>query len=423
MPKTSLHSNSLSLNFSTFFFGFLKLFVGGIYIFAGVVKLVDPVGAGIKFHDYLAAFGMSFLQPIALLLGVLAALAEFTLGLSLILGIFKKQIIHTVLGVTVFFTLLTFVLALTNPVTDCGCFGDAIKLTNWQTFYKNLVLLSAVVVIFIFRHKMRQLKGGIRPWLLLIFIVLVGAYIPHYSYHHLPIVDFRPFAVGNHIPSLMKVPVGAPEDEYKTVFYYQKNGETKEFDESNYPWQDSTWVFVEMKSELVKKGFEPPIHNFIIESLSEGDITTQILTSDDYQYLLIAQQLEEIPPKAIDKIKILTDDLLQNGQNLTVVTSSSQQDINSFKSNNNLNSAFANADLTLLKTIIRSKAGLLIVKQGTVIGKYNYNDFPNADYFQNPIGSELVVKSTLKSRLIFVYLLLILGLGIFLILRISPEHN
>lgn len=408
---------------SGFMLFILQLLVGGVYVFAGVVKLVDPVGASIKIHEYLEAFGLSFLQPLSTFLGVIAALIEFVLGISLILGVFKNTVIKLLLGVTLFFTVLTFILALTNPVTDCGCFGDAIKLSNWQTFYKNLFLLAAILGILKFKHLINTIQSVLRSWMLILLVTFIGAFISHYSYHHLPILDFRPFAVGNDLPKLMAIPEGAPVDEFKTVFYYSKNGETKEFDESNYPWQDSTWVFVEMKSELVKKGYEPPIHNFNLENPDKGDITAQVLQSSEFEFLLIVPIAEDIPEKAKTKIKELSENLANTGQYLTYVSASEKQDVNTLLLNQNNDFHFANADLTLLKTIIRSAAGLVILKDGIVLAKYNYKDFPHEDYLGNPLAAALIVKSTLKSKLIFLYLLLFLGAGILLILGINPKHK
>lgn len=403
--------------------GICRIFVGIIYVFSGIVKLVDPVGAGIKFYDYLEAFGLSFLQPIALVLGVLAALAEFALGLALLLNIFKNKVVNILLGVTVFFTLLTLILALTNPVSDCGCFGDAIKLTNWQTFYKNLIIFGAITILYMYKSKLSTIDSMLKQGLLLGLILIIGAAIPHYSYHHLPIIDFRPYAVGNHLPSLMEIPEGAPQDEYKTIFYYSKNDETKEFDESNYPWNDSTWIFVEMKSELIKKGYEPPIHDFIIESQTQGDITSQILNSSNLEFLLITPKLEEVDKKMIQKISQLDDELSKINHSLTIVTSSSEEDIENFKYIISKDLQFANADATLLKTIIRSKAGLVILKDGIVIGKFNYKDYPSYKSLENILAYLLSVKSTLQSKLILLYLLLIFGAGFLLIQKYIPKHN
>lgn len=410
--------NSSLLNIGLWIF---KIFVGLIYVFAGIVKLVDPVGAGIKFHDYLEAFGFTFLQPAALLLAVLSALAEFVLGAALLLNIFKNKVVNTLFGVTVFFTLLTFVLALTNPVSDCGCFGDAIKLTNWQTFYKNLIILAVIGVLFLYKSKLDEIQQPLKKWLLLGLILFIGALIPHYSFHHLPIIDFRPYAVGNHLPSLMEIPEGVPQDEYKSVFYYSKAGETKQFDESNYPWQDSTWVFMEMKSELITKGYEPPIHDFVIESQTEGDLTSHLLNSSNLEFILIAPKLDKLNPNITNKITFLCDNLSDNDQFLTIVTSSTNEDINNFISETNINMKFANADITLLKTIIRSKAGLVVLKDGIVVEKYSYTDYPSGKDLKNIMAHLLSVKSTLKSQLIFLYLLLLFGAGILLIHRFIPK--
>lgn len=392
---------------------------GALYVFAGFVKLVDPVGAQIKLKDYFEAFGLDFLVPIAMLVGVLAALLEFFLGWALILNLFKKISVSVVFGLSAFFTVLTLFLALNNPVSDCGCFGDALKLTNWETFYKNVVLMAFVTFIFVNRNAYNRFHSLKKQWYYSVLVVILGAAIAHMSYYHLPLIDFRPFAVGNHIPTLMQVPAGAPADEYKTVFYYSKNNETKQFSEENYPWQDSTWTFVEMTSELIKKGYEPPIHDFVIDELGRGNITNELLNNKGEEYLLVASKLEEIKNKDYDRIFRVAEWLDRHDRVLTVITASSDDALKKFQNKMGIPMVLAKADETMLKTIIRSKPGLVVLKDGVIIEKYAIRDFPQEQELKNPLANALQNARYRKSKLKILYLFLIFAIGLFVPIRFN----
>jgi len=244
---------------------FSRLFVGIVFVFSGFVKVIDPLGSAYKFADYFTALNLEFLSGAALFFAIFMSVAELCIGIALIFNLVPKLASWGVLAFMAFFTPLTLWLAVANPVSDCGCFGDALILTNWQTFYKNLIILAFVVVIFIFRKKYKPPFNDFFQWTLGFVFAFASVILSVYCLRHLPIIDFRPYHIGANIPEGMTVPEDQKEniDVYESVFIYEKNGEKKEFKVENLP--DSTWKFVDAKHTLLKEGYKPPIHDFTIE--------------------------------------------------------------------------------------------------------------------------------------------------------------
>ena len=277
-----------------------RLVLGIVFIFSGFVKGVDPMGSTYKFTDYFNAFGLGFLEPLAILLAFALAAMEFLIGVSLLFRIKYRLGVWVLLVFISLFTILTFVMALTNPVTDCGCFGDAILLTNWETFFKNLILLPFVLHIFWFRKTAQDVFKPLFSWLAMGVFTLAFVGLEFHAYRHLPLLDFRPYSVGTYIPGKMIIPEGAPQDEFKTYLYYEKDGTVEEFNEDNFPWQDTTWTYVDSKHILVKKGYEPPIHDFTIVDETDTDITPFLLADEGYSFLLVTTHLADADREAME---------------------------------------------------------------------------------------------------------------------------
>ncbi|MDR2040627.1 MAG: DoxX family protein, partial [Bacteroidales bacterium] len=204
-----------------------RILLGIVFVFSGFVKGIDPLGSTYKFIDYFTAFNLSFLSPLAFILAILMNAAEFLIGVSLILRLRMKVSAWAVFLFMCFFTVLTFILALTNPVSDCGCFGDALVLTNWETFFKNLVLMALALIVFLYRKKYEPVYRPVTEWICVVLIAGVIIGISVYCYRHLPLLDFRPYSVGANIPQGMTIPDGMPTDEFKTTLYYEKDGVVK----------------------------------------------------------------------------------------------------------------------------------------------------------------------------------------------------
>lgn len=244
---------------------FSRLFTGFIFVFSGFVKVIDPLGSAYKFTDYFVAMNLEFLSSIALIFAILMSIAELIIGIALVFNLLPKISAWLLLAFMVFFTPLTLWLAVFEPVSDCGCFGDAIILSNWQTFYKNLVILAFTIIVFWQRKRFKPIYNQFYQWALSITFTIASFLIALHCLYNLPIVDFRPYHIGANIEEGMLIPEEEKDniDIYESVFIYEKDGEQKEFSETNLP--DSTWKFLNAEHKLVKKGYEPPIHDFTIE--------------------------------------------------------------------------------------------------------------------------------------------------------------
>ena len=353
-----------------------RLLLGVVFIFSGFVKAVDPMGGAIKIGEYLASFGLSKLQPFAVLLSFNLSAIEFTLGVCMLLGVYRRYTSFLTLLFMVFMTPLTLYLALFDPVSDCGCFGDALVITNWETFFKNIVLTAAAVIAFIYNQRLLQGYTFKVYWFIALYAYFFGVGFAYYNYNHLPVIDFRPYKTGVNIPAQMVVPEGLPVDEYNYTFIYEKDGVQKEFSLEDYPANDSTWTFVDSKTELVKKGYTPPIAGFNIYDEAGDDVTPEILDNPGPVLLLIAPKLEDADDEKMDEINSVYDYALEHNIPFYCVTGSSINAINSWNDNTGAEYPYRMADEVLLKTMIRSNPGLILLKGGTILGKWHYNDIP-----------------------------------------------
>ncbi len=357
-----------------------RFLLGLLFIFSGFVKAVDPWGSAYKFADYFHAFGLAFLESIALPLAIFLSAFEFVLGIVLILGYQKKRAYWALFLFMSFFTLLTFILALTNPVTDCGCFGDAIILTNWETFFKNLIFMVFVFVLFKSRKKVVNVHSTVMEALLIVVFFAGSFILSMNAVRHLPILDFRPYDIGTFIPGEMEVPDGAPRDEYETLLYYKniETGDTEEFTIENYPQDSTRYQFVTSESKLVKKGYEPPIHDFGIMDSDGIDVTDELLSFRGYTLLMISHDLKKANKNALydgnhwSQIQLFTDDL-----RFVPVTASTGSIIDTVSLDAGLDYAFYTGDEIMLKTMIRSNPGFIMLKNGTIISKWGHRDFPS----------------------------------------------
>ncbi|WP_421919861.1 BT_3928 family protein [Marinifilum sp.] len=401
---------------------FSRLIVGLIFIFSGFVKAVDPMGSTYKFTDYFTAFGLDTLTSLAFPLAIFLSTLEFAVGMALVFDA-RKQL--SAWGAMIFmgiFTPLTLVLAITNPVTDCGCFGDALILSNWETFGKNVIILTLTLILF-FGRKQKERSYPLWEQNLLVFLSIVfPIWISVYSYNHLPIIDFRSYHIGANINDGMMIPENAPVDEYKSILKYEKDGLVKEFDETNYPWQDSTWTFVDSEQILIKEGFTPPIHDFSISNETEGDITDQVLHDENYTFILVSKEIDKLNEKSLPGIKDLWLYALEKGYSFIALTASSMEECNEFKTNHEMPIEFYNTDEIQLKTIVRANPGLVLIKNGTILNKWHYNDFPAAKELKGDLAAYSITKhQKLNIKLVFISIISTLLLFICLFLLLSRK--
>ena len=340
------------------------------FLFSGIVKAVDPLGTVYKIEDYLKAFGGWFtdLLPLAGAAAVCLITVEFVLGVCMLLNVRTSWTSWIALLFYLFMTPLTLWIALNNPISDCGCFGDAVVLTNWQTFWKNIVYLCLVIVLLVCRKAIPQLWSNWAEIVLLIIGIGVATGIMEYSYTHLPPMDFRPYKIGNNISTLMEIPDDAEPDIYETTLIYAKDGVEQEFTLENYPKNDSTWTFVNQKSVLIKKGYEAPIHDFEILTMDFEDITYDILESETPVTLITMYDLNKSDRSQIDKVKAL----LEQSEECYILTGSGEADIEDFCMEFGIDeNVFCTIDPVTLKTIVRANPGMFVVQNGTIIEKHN----------------------------------------------------
>ncbi len=363
-----------------------RIVVGTTFVFSGLMKAVDPLGFAYKIQDYLIELGLTALFPLTLPAAVLMVTAEFALGVFLLLAIYRKWTTRLILLFMIFFTPLTLWVAIANPVEDCGCFGDAFVISNWQTFYKNLLLLAGAVLLTVKWKYIRPLFRRKTTHLVAALTLLTGVLFALHNVYRLPVIDFRPYKVGANIPLQMYVD---PEkaDIYETIFIYTKDGVNKEFNEENYPWNDSTWTFVDMKTHLVREGQKPKIEDFSVESLyfddataswqSGGDITDIVLSDPSYTFLMVAYSLEEMQMRHLNHFREVAHYAAEKGYSFYLLTASSPDVVGEWERKQRAGFQFAHVDERTLKTMIRSNPGLMLLKEGTVMGKWDDSRVPS----------------------------------------------
>ena len=355
-----------------------RFLLGALFIFSGFVKAVDPLGFFYKIQDYLTAFGMISWFPsyAPLLVGIVLSAIEFSVGVFLFLGIRRKVASVLALLLMVVMTPLTLYLALANPVSDCGCFGDAWILTNWQTFGKNVVLLVAAVSVFKWQDLLVRFITPKMEWMISMYTFLFVFALSFYCLENLPILDFRPYRIGANIKAGMEIPEGAKPSVFESRFILEKGGKRQEFTLDNYP--DSTWTFVESRTILKEKGYEPPIHDFSMMSLDTWeDITDSVLSDKGYTFLLVAHRIEGADDSNIDLINEIYDYSVEHGYGFYALTSSPEDEIELWRDKTGAEYPFCQTDDITLKTIIRSNPGLLLVKDGTILNKWSDNRLPD----------------------------------------------
>ena len=356
------------------------------FLFSGFVKAVDPLGTVYKIEDYLKAFGGFFtdLLPAAGVAAVMLIATEWLLGWAMLFNIRTKLTCWLSLLFYLFMTPLTLRIALNNPISDCGCFGDALVLTNWQTFWKNVVLLSLVIILLCCKKAIPQLFSWWAELILFLLGAGVAAGVMSYSYTHLPPIDFRPYKVGNHIPTLMEIPEELKPDTTLITLTYEKDGVQQTFDLSNYP--KSGWEFVDQVSIPAKKVYEngelvgtkpvdakAPIHDFEIDNLNDGVITEAILESDEPVTLVVMYDLNKTDRKQLDKLK----NIIHERPNVYFLTGSGEDAIMEMAEElgwdeETTYATFCYTDPVTLKTIVRANPGMFVIQNGTVIEKHNF---------------------------------------------------
>ena len=392
-----------------------RFVLAATFIFSGYVKAIDPLGTLYKLKDYAAAMSLNGLLPDWVLVGVAIALGalEFALGVFMLFAVRRHVVSRITLAFMTAMTVLTLWIFVADPVKDCGCFGDALKLTNGETLLKNIVLVACAALVAWRPTDMARFISRSNQWIVRYYTVAYIVITSVYCLYTLPIFDFRPYHVGTNIKQGMEIPEGAEQPEFESTFLLRKNGETREFTLDNYP--DSTWEYVDTRTVQTKKGYEPPIHDFALTSCDTGeDITEQVLTKKGYTFLLVSPRLAVADDSNFGDIDQIYEYAEENGADFYCVTASANDEIERWRDLTGAEYHFCNADETTLKTMIRSNPGLMLLKDGTIIGKWSHNTLPQTDDLTAPLQQLTIGKaqndSTTK-RLLIVLLTFFLPLS------------
>lgn len=370
-----------------------RIIVAVTFIFSGFVKAIDPIGTQYKLQDYLGSIGMAGILPNWTLLAVAVFLAaiEFCIGIFLLFAIQRRLISKLTVAFMAFMTMVTVWIVVADPVKDCGCFGDALHLTNTETLIKNIVLLVCSLVIMYRPLAMFRFVSKSNQWIVTNYTIVFILVSSGLSLYYLPIFDFRPYHIGVNIPRGMEIPKGAKLPQFKTTFIMEKNGQRKEFTLDNYP--DASWKFIDSKTVQTSEGYIPPIHDFSITDNKTGlDLTNSVLSHKGYTFLLISPHLETADDSNFGDI----DRLYEYAQSYDIpfycLTASTAKAIKRWIDLTGAEYPFCITDEAVLKTIIRSNPGLLLLKDGTIINKWSHNNLPNEAKLSHPISQSSLGK-------------------------------
>ncbi|HPE34774.1 MAG TPA: hypothetical protein PLI65_08265 [Bacteroidales bacterium] len=351
-----------------------QFILGILFLFSGFVKAVDPIGTAYRIEDYLIAYGLDYQFWMTIVLSFLLNAAELLLGGLMFLNIKPRLTAWLVVLMMSVFTLTTLYDALYNPVPDCGCFGDALIMTNWQTFYKNLAI-NVFVIIFVFgRFKLKQVFKTRTEWIVAAALIVFFFGFQYFNFVNLPMFDFRPYRVGNRLTPENPLPV----ENYLT--YRNKiTGETKEYLSPNFPYNDPEWL--ENWEFVSQRIYDPNIiegMNLAIIDFNGENVTQQIINNPDFQFFVVAWNIEDTDKRAFRKINTLYQKAEDANISFIVLTSSSREEVDEFAAQLNLSEhlVFYNVDDIELKTMVRANPGLMLIRDGLILDKWHNNNLP-----------------------------------------------
>lgn len=367
---------------------FCRISVGLLFIFSGLIKANDPLGFSYKLQEYFEVFHITFLDSLALCFAILLCAMEMILGFALLIGVYKKLVAWGLLLIIIFFSFLTFYSAFFKVVQTCGCFGDAIPLTPWQSFSKDLALLLLIVVLFKNKESITPLFSEETGERLLMLSMVFAVGFGCFTYSFSPVVDFLPYKIGANIPDEMKTPPGAMPDEYELTYNLKnkKSGEAKTMTDKEYIksgiWKDTNWqVIGDPESRLVKKGFTPKIADLSIQDAQRTDYTKELLSNPFYSLVIVAYDLKKTDTSAINRLNALAANLTQNFNTRTILlTSNSAADAAAFAKKHRLISEIFYADGVPLKSMVRANPGIILLKNGTIVNKWHFHTVPDYDH-------------------------------------------
>lgn len=351
-----------------------RLFVGVLFIISGLVKLNDPMGFSFKLEEYFSSsvLNLPFLEPFALTIALILVIAEVLLGVALLLGYRKKLTLGLLFAMIVFFTFLTFYSAYFNKVTDCGCFGDAIPLTPWGSFTKDVVLLILIlIIVFNQKYIIPFLPTRINNSILLLAFVLCGL-MGYWVLNHLPLKDFRAYKLGTNIPEGMSIPEDAPKAVYELTFIYEVDGKEQRFSEKELMSLPANAKFVGREDKLISEGYQPAIHDFSIDR--NGESYLEEMMEEPKLILIITYDLYRADEKGLEKMKNFSQKALDNGYRVIGLTASNTEVYEEVIRKYQLPFDYYTCDGTTLKTIERANPSIVVLEKGTIVEKRHWKD-------------------------------------------------
>jgi uncharacterized membrane protein YphA (DoxX/SURF4 family) len=361
-----------------YFIWFLRIVVGVLFIFSGLVKANDPLGLTYKMDEIFDIWHMSFMAPYTLYFSIAMIAFEIIAGVALLIGYAFRLLSFLLLLLNLFYTFLTAYALFSGNIKECGCFGDCFKISNEATFGKDVVLLIMSVILFAYRSRVVPLFSKYVTTALMILTVFFSFFIQWYMLEHLPFYDCLAYKPGNNLFEKMQPAPDATPDVYETTFIYEKDGVKKEFNSTNYPWQDSTWKFVDKKDKLIKAGTGQPAipHDFAILDSDQKDHTEEILKTKGYQCFFFLRRTEDARTDNMETLRGLIAQAKQAHIPFYFLCSTDYESGKVFASKWGLDIPPYIMDVTISKTVMRSNPGLMLLKDGTVVHKWSYRDYP-----------------------------------------------
>jgi len=405
--------------------GFSRILLGLTFIFSGFTKIIDPVGVGLIFAEYFKIIGLAAAPVICQVMGIVLSSVELLLGISLLLGIRMKVITSVTLILVSFFTIITFFLAIFNPIHDCGCFGEAVKLTNWQSFYKNIILFICALIIYRQRDTFVPIAPNHWEWILVSLYALAVVTVSVRCYRHLPLIDFTDYKAGKDLRENFILQKNENQPVFETVLIYKKGNTIKEFSIENLP--DSTWTFVDSRSKKVNNTAEPKSGTFAISDRNGEYITDSILSYKGALFITSIPYLERLDQKTIKKIVERDTHFKSMGIKHIILTGSSFESVDEIFGNID-NLVVYYSDYKTLITLNRSNGGLVYLYDGQISAKWSMIDADrlNIELIIKEDPEIISAKKIIKERVtveVFIALLLLVIFLMRLILRITYKPN
>lgn len=357
-----------------------RVFVGVLFIISGLIKLNDPLGFSYKLQEYFSpdVLNIPFLEPYALMISVLVVVFEVVLGVFLLIGYKPKFTVWSLLLMIIFFTFLTFYSAYFDKVKDCGCFGDALKLTPWESFTKDIVLLFFILILLFGIKHIKPIFGKLTTTVLALLSFVFSLWFGYHVLMHLPSKDFRAYKIGANIQEGMAVPDDAPKPIVEYYWKFNVDGE-EQIITTNGSYPDVKGDYVDVDSKVIDEGFQPSIYDFSMETAEGDDLTDQFLNEKNL-IVVVSYGLEKIEQGGALKLKALQDEAIKKGYKIIGLTASGEETKKQINEAYNIDFEWYLCDEKALKTVVRSNPGIIELDYGTIKQKVHWNDIDDLKF-------------------------------------------